>query len=359
MVRRLAVLASLALASGTAFAQNPPGEAATLVRKKGGVHLWTARTQAWTPAVEKGTIVQGAFLKTDRQSEAVVAMGKKAVITLGEGTVVKVESALFEKGEIRNVRLRIGSGKVWSAVERLQASDARFEIEAPNAVAGVRGTVFAVGFSPDEQSTRVAVVAGEVGVSSMKADGYVLLKANMATTVVANRPPVPPQVLDEREKQEWDRWREAIPFSEIGIVGGIAEINAMQAQDAARIVRELSIAKKGGEKVAQDFTAIESAMLLYYADVGVLPAKLKDLMENPGRAGWKGPYLGVGTTFMDPYGRPYQYRIKQTPRGKRYAELSTFGLIGAAGETRGQEAKAVYEEKLAEEAKKRLAGPPD
>jgi len=71
-------------------------------------------------------------------------------------------------------------------------------------------------------------------------------------------------------------------------------------------------------------------------------------MKNPGVNGWNGPYLGAGTNFMDPYGRPYQYKKKVTPGGKEYLELSTFGLIGAAGETYGEEKKIIFIDKLKE-----------
>lgn len=50
----------------------------------------------------------------------------------------------------------------------------------------------------------------------------------MSTVVIANKPPVPPQVLEEKEKQEWKQWKQTIPFSQIGVIGGIAEMNAMQ-----------------------------------------------------------------------------------------------------------------------------------
>jgi len=117
-------------------------------------------------------------------------------------------------------------------------------------------------------------------------------------------------------------------------------------REASRIVRELSIAKKGSKKVLEDFKNIELAILLFYADTGKVPAKLKDLIENPGIDGWKGPYLGAGTNFMDPYGRPYQYRIRKTPKGKKYIELYTFGLVGATGKTYGQERKIIFIDQL-------------
>lgn len=329
-----------------------------LVRRKGTVVSWNETGKKWQDLPEKSQIQVGTFIKTEKESEGIVAFGKKAVITVAENTAVRIAASTFEKDQIKAVKIQAPRGKVWSAVEKLSSTDCKFEIETPNALAGVRGTVFMVGFSPEDNSSKVSVVQGEVGVSSKFAAGLVILKENMSTTVVANKPPIPPQVLEEKEKQEWEQWKQNIPFSEIGIVGGIAEINAMQIQEASRIVRELGIAQKGSKKVLKDFEDIESAILLFYADTRDVPKRLDELMKDPGVANWQGPYLGVGTNFMDPYGHRYFYRLKETPGGKKYVELSCAGLIGAAGDTYGEERKVIFIDKLQEQLEKKLQQSP-
>lgn len=323
-----------------------------LADKKGEVSKWNAIEGIWEDLPVKSAMRQGLIIKTgEKNSQAIVAFGKKAVLTVSENTVIRITAAMFDGEDIRQVKLQVPKGKIWSVVEKLPAADKKFEIETPNTIAGIRGTIFAVEYIPANKSTEVGVVAGEVGVGSRLAPGMVLLKANMSTIVIANNPPVSPRALDEKERQEWEKWQESIPFSEIGIVGGIAEINAMQIQEASRIVRELGMAKKGSEKVVRDFEHIESAILLFYGDTQRVPARLKDLIERPDINNWKGPYLGTGTNFMDPYGRPYQYRRKKTPGGKEYIELASFGLIGAAGATYGEEKKIIFLDKIEEQVK--------
>ncbi|MCX8081805.1 MAG: FecR domain-containing protein [bacterium] len=320
-----------------------------LAERTGSVYYWNSATTRWEDLPVKSKLTEGMFVKVDSGGKAIISFGKKAVITLSENTAIKIERSLFdEKDEIKEIKVQLPKGKVWSVVEKLPEPDRKFNIETPNTIAGVRGTIFTTNYNQQDDTTTVGVIAGEVGVASTKTPGYVILKENMSTVIVANKPPVPPQMLEEKEKQEWENWKNSIPFSEIGIVGGIAEINAMQIQEAARIVRELSMAKKGTEKVINDFSAIENAIKLFYADTGTVPTKLEDLMKNPDIQGWNGPYLGAGTTFMDPYGRPYQYKKKKTPAGKEYIELSTFGLIGATGDTYGEEKKIIFIEKLKE-----------
>jgi hypothetical protein len=317
--------------------------------RKGEVLYWNTAGNRWDNLPLKSKLAEGMYIKTGTDSQAVISFGKKAVITLSEETTVRIARSLFdEKNEISEIKIQMPKGKMWSIVEKLPVSTRKFEIETPNTIAGIRGTIFTTGYVPEEQSTSVGVVAGEVTVASTRTAAYVILKENMSTVVVANAAPVSPRALEEKEKQEWEEWKNSIPFSGMGIVGGIAEINAIQIQEASRIVRELSIAKKGSEKVTKDFKAIENAITLFYSDTKSVPLKLKDLLENPGTVGWNGPYLATGTNFMDPYGRPYQYRKKKTPGGKEYLELSTFGLIGAAGDTYGEEKRIIFIDKLAE-----------
>jgi len=329
--------------------------AVVLVSKKGSVYLWNVGTGRWEDVPGGARLSAGSYLRTGKDAEAIIAFGRKAVVTLSSDTLVQIKNFSFQKESLKKLQIEAKKGRLWSVVEKLPV-EGKLEIETPNALAGVRGTVFLVGYNPEEESSKIAVISGEVSVSSKLVEGYVVLKENMCTVVVANKPPVPPQVLEEKERQEWERWKERIPFSQIGIVGGIAEINALQSQEAARLVREMGMAKKGSEKVKKDFENIESAILLYYVDTRTVPRRLKDLMENPGVTGWKGPYLGAGTNFMDPYGHPYQYKILKTPKGKEYLELSTFGLAGAGGETWGEEKKFIYVDQLEEKWKEKLDG---
>jgi type II secretion system protein G len=57
------------------------------------------------------------------------------------------------------------------------------------------------------------------------------------------------------------------------------------------------------------------AVHLYKNDVGSFPSPaqgLKALRENPGVAGWKGPYLRQDVP-LDPWGRPFIYRVEGIP----------------------------------------------
>jgi general secretion pathway protein G len=72
----------------------------------------------------------------------------------------------------------------------------------------------------------------------------------------------------------------------------------------------------------------ETAIDLFEADTGRLPALLDDLRVAPaGVPGWKGPYLKKDLP-LDPWGNPYRYALRHSPEGTRRFVLSSDGSDG-------------------------------
>jgi general secretion pathway protein G len=66
----------------------------------------------------------------------------------------------------------------------------------------------------------------------------------------------------------------------------------------------------------------------FQLDTGRLPAKLEDLVVDPGNVGgWLGPYAKA-TELADPWGHPLQYR---TPGQAQPFELESLGKDGQPG----------------------------
>ena len=308
-----------------------------LVRLEGTVNFWSSLQDDWKPATLQMAIGAGVWLQTARGARAILSFGKEAVITVNEDATLEVkEAAMNPDGTIR-IRTNLIRGKIWSLVEKLKSEKSRYEVETPTAVAGVRGTTFMVNVDPDGRSSRIGVVEGEVGVRSMgEKPAYVILKEKMATVVIYNKPPTPPELLEAREAAEWESWKQSIPFSEIGVIGGMAEIHAMQMEEAAKLVRETGFMKKASQKADEDFRVFKAALHQYYQDTGFFPTReqggLKTLVKNPGVEGWNGPYVDPGSNFMDPYGKqPYFYHVKKTPKGNTYVEIFSMGLEKPVG----------------------------
>ena len=115
---------------------------------------------------------------------------------------------------------------------------------------------------------------------------------------------------------------------ELLIVLGILALLAGFA--APQVLRYLGKARTETAKI--QINAISSAIELYALDNGGYPtqqAGLPALIQAPqGAARWSGPYLKKAEGLVDPWGRPYQYRL---PGRAGPFDVFTLGRDNAAG----------------------------
>jgi general secretion pathway protein G len=100
-------------------------------------------------------------------------------------------------------------------------------------------------------------------------------------------------------------------FTLIELLIVLAILVLLASVAAPQVWRYLGKARTETAKV--QISAISSALELYALDNGVYPPPqigLKGLMERPhGATHWNGPYLKKAEGLIDPWGRPYQYRM--------------------------------------------------
>lgn len=113
----------------------------------------------------------------------------------------------------------------------------------------------------------------------------------------------------------------------------VMAILAMLATIAGpQVMRYLGRAKTDAAKV--QISGIVSAVELYALDNGNYPPQdfgLKALVEAPaGATRWNGPYLKKATGLIDPWGRPYGYKVEQR---SGQITIYTLGRDNAAGGT--------------------------
>lgn len=115
---------------------------------------------------------------------------------------------------------------------------------------------------------------------------------------------------------------------ELLIVLGILALLA--ALTAPQVLRYLGKARSETAKI--QLTAIASAIELYALDNGTYPSPqigLSALIQQPsGATRWGGPYLKKAEALIDPWGRPYQYRV---PGRSGAFEVFTLGRDNAPG----------------------------
>lgn len=121
-----------------------------------------------------GRIMQGAKLfegdtiKTKTNSRCEVKLRDGSMLRLGADSQLQLKDLDFDRQNPRRqkkVRTKLFFGRVWASVTSLFGRQSSFEVETPNAVAGVRGTRFAATTSNGGDTT-VRVYSGKVLVSN-------------------------------------------------------------------------------------------------------------------------------------------------------------------------------------------------
>jgi general secretion pathway protein G len=121
-------------------------------------------------------------------------------------------------------------------------------------------------------------------------------------------------------------------FTLVEILVVITIIGLIMAIVGPRVLNYLGESKVKAAKI--QIESFESALDLYYLDVGRYPASsegLGALVQRPGNAEvWNGPYLKGGVVPADPWGHSYVYR---SPAERSPYEIVSYGADGQEGGT--------------------------
>ncbi|MDI3280621.1 MAG: FecR family protein [Bacillota bacterium] len=141
-------------------------------------------------------------IRTGRDSQLELSFPDRSKVLVGPQTDLTIQDLTPAK-----VRLQLSLGRLWLFVRPIAVPCARFEVETPAAVIGVRGTVFSVSVQP-EGTTRVSVASGQVEVQSLAQ--VVAVPAGHWVEIRPGQRPGSPQLFAPEERQEWSRLQEWI-----------------------------------------------------------------------------------------------------------------------------------------------------
>jgi general secretion pathway protein G len=120
-------------------------------------------------------------------------------------------------------------------------------------------------------------------------------------------------------------------FTLVELLVVLAILGLLIALVAPSVMGQLGSAK---HKIAQQsIERLAGVMDLYRLDVGDYPSTaqgLTALNENPGMAGWNGPYLKDADGIKDPWGHAFQYRYP-SQRPKHSFDIISLGADDKAG----------------------------
>lgn len=96
-----------------------------------------------TEVTESDTIV------TDDAGQVRIRLFDRSVLRFGPNTKAQLTQLKMDAGaEKKEVSVRLVFGKLWASVTKLVTADSKFEVQAANAVAGVRGTLTGASVDP-------------------------------------------------------------------------------------------------------------------------------------------------------------------------------------------------------------------
>lgn len=193
-------LFALAGASG----QNPeptalPVGSATIAELKGDVAVLSPQGEGVT--VQRGTALA---------PESKIDTGKGSLLLdLQDGSQVLVRPnshvVLKTPNQGKGYWLELLMGKINAKVQKRLGNAPSFRMGTPTAVITVRGTRFAVDVDK-RQRTRVEVYEGLVEVAGFLHGAPVMVRPGYSTGVEENRDPERPHGLDNRERENENRW---------------------------------------------------------------------------------------------------------------------------------------------------------
>ncbi|MEQ9640275.1 MAG: type II secretion system major pseudopilin GspG [Alphaproteobacteria bacterium] len=131
---------------------------------------------------------------------------------------------------------------------------------------------------------------------------------------------------DNRDEQGFTLLEMLVVLALLALVAGFA---------APRVIGLFAKAK--GDVALVQVEMLAGALDHYRLDVGTYPSDeqgLAALVAKPGDAPrWNGPYLQGSEVPMDPWGRPYRYRVVDEPgRGFEIVSLGADGAEGGDGD---------------------------
>jgi hypothetical protein len=197
--RRIAVSALVAALFGAVPVRAWADAIGAIVTSEGKVEI--GRGGTWGEARIGDPIELRDELRTGNPGRARLSFRDDSVLNVGDDSHLIIDEQVFDPSAgTWSTALRMLSGKVRTLVsEYYQEPRAKFEVQTPTSVSGVRGTEFVIAFDPDRQVTEVVGVSNTVAVRSVliPPGDIVYVTTQQITTVAKGQYPTPPRKLDD------------------------------------------------------------------------------------------------------------------------------------------------------------------
>jgi hypothetical protein len=178
-----------------------------IIETTGDVEVLAKGETEWVPAEEGMALDEGYSIRSGPDSNAVAVFAEQVITAVEQESEINLEKLQKSRRTGINFKMNLDKGQMWNDVGKLRSKRSKFYVETPQAVTGVRGTVFTVHVSPDSK-TKVGVVEGSVDVRTI---GLTIMPTvvgeNTMTEVAANVAPEAPSAISEEYLTQWDVYK--------------------------------------------------------------------------------------------------------------------------------------------------------
>ena len=161
----------------------------------------------WKPVEEGMELDEGYSIRSGPDSKVIAVFAETVIMAIEQNSEIDLDKLEKSRKVGIDIQINLGQGQIWNDVGKLRSKRSKFNVETPQAVTGVRGTVFTVVAAPDA-ITRVAVVQGNVDVTGR---GVVMTPTRVAennmTEVAANMAPTPPTEISGEFLAQWKEYK--------------------------------------------------------------------------------------------------------------------------------------------------------
>jgi len=233
------------LAAAGAQAQSEVGTVAATLGM-----LQIQRGGTWQDATLGAPVFVGDRLRTGGTEQAKIVLRDDSVLDLAPNTELVLETQVFDPSAHRfQSLLRLAKGKVRAWVsEYYREPRARYEVETPTAIAGVRGTEFITLYNSASEVTEIVGITEQVEVAGKLAmiGGAVQVGPQLFTQVQKGRFPTVPQRLDDA------RFRQYLEGLEIIGTGRRDSLHVQHPAVAGRLLSPQDLPKPAAARVSAE-----------------------------------------------------------------------------------------------------------
>ncbi len=176
----------------------------------GDVEIRKSEFEGWRKTKADTSLAAGASVRALKGGEAVLRWPGGHTVKLSQFTTM-VMAGFSDGGGSEKTLLNISGGRILARVEKLKGGESSFQVKTPTAIAGVRGTEFAVDVTEEKSTFMVLEGQLAVVVDNMET----VLDINFQMEVEPGIQPAEPEAIPEEVKQkisvEMDKMKEEAP----------------------------------------------------------------------------------------------------------------------------------------------------